>query len=141
MARYPYRATVGSRGGTIEPGDGFKLIVPAGMFRSDCTLEIQEPRAPRSTPSGKTAVGDCYPVTKVSGPDPNSGYQFDVFVPFTGTYTGRERDKLNVHYNVNDDDPTTWQPAPVKVDPGGNVMGGRFSSDKFFGYFCVFKDR
>ncbi len=136
---YPHVQIIGSAGGTIAPGDGFELVIPAGMFSSNARIVIEAPAAPGSSPPNRTAAGNAYHVTQTQGPAPGGSSRFLVRVPFSSTFS-RYRSQLNVHQNVNTEDPTGWIPAPERVDEGTpGVMGGRFNPANFLGYHCVFK--
>ncbi len=136
---YPHVQIVGSAGGTIAPGDGFELVVPAGMFSSNARIVIEAPAAPGSSPPNRTAAGNAYRVTQTQGPAPGGSSRFLVRVPFASRFE-QYRNQLDVFYNVNIDDPGGWIPAPDRVDEGiQSAMGGRFNPSNFLGYFCVFK--
>jgi len=136
---YPYVQIVGSSGGTISPGDGFQLVIPAGMFSSNARIVIEAPSAPGSSPPNRETAGNAYHVTQTSGPAPSSSYRFTVKVPFFSRFE-QYRNQLNVHHNVDSEDPNGWMPAPDRVDDGTpGIMGGRFAGNKLLGYHCVFK--
>lgn len=136
---YPHVQIVGSAGGTIAPGDGLEVVIPAGMFSSDARIVIDAPAPPGSSPPNRTTAGNAYHVTQTHGPAPGGSTRFLIRVPFASAFA-RYRSQLNVHQNVNTDDPTGWIPAPDRVDEGIQyVMGGRFSPGNLLGYHCVFK--
>ncbi len=136
---YPHVQIVGSAGGTIAPGDGLEIVIPSGMFSSDARIVINAPAAPGSSPPNRTTAGNAYHVTQTHGPAPSGSRQFLIQVPFSGTFA-RYRSQLNVHQNVNQEDPGGWIPAPERVDDGTpGIMGGRFAGNYLVGYHCVFK--
>lgn len=136
---YPHVQIVGSSGGTIAPGDGLQIVIPAGMFSSDARIVIESPAAPGSSPPNRTAAGNAYHVTQTAGPAPSASARFTVKVPFFSRFE-QYRNQLNVHESVNSEDPTGWIPAPDRVDDGTpGVIGGRFTGNYLLGYHCVFK--
>lgn len=136
---YPHAQIIGPSGGTIAPGDGFEIVIPAGMFSSDARLVVEAPTAPGSSPPNREAAGNAYQVRQTAGPAPDPTKRFTVKVPFFSRYE-QYRNQLNVHQSVRLDDPGGWMPAPERVDDGSaGKMGGRFTGAYLIGYFCVFK--
>lgn len=136
---YPYVKIVGPSGGTIAPGDGLEIIIPAGMFPGDAKIVVEAPVDVESQPAGRTTAGKAYKIRKEAGADPNLNYMFTIKLPFF-TRMERYRAQLNCWRNVKIDDPGTWLQAPIRVDDGVQYrIGGQHQAERLFGFHCVFK--